>query len=57
MMGNNYFKGIMAGVIVGAVVGMILDPMRSDKNTHSIKRKAGKVFRTAGNIIENFTDM
>jgi gas vesicle protein len=55
-MSGNFFKGIMAGVIVGTVVGMIFDPMRSSRETNNMKKKAGRVFKTAGNIIDNLTD-
>lgn len=56
-MNNNFLKGVMAGAIMGAVVGIILDPMRSNKEVGNMKRKAGRMFKTAGSIIENLTDM
>lgn len=59
-MNNNFFKGVMTGAIMGAVVGIILDPMRSNsshKQSGNMKRKAGRMFKTAGTIIENLTDM
>ena len=39
MQHNNYMKGILAGMVVGAVAGMILDPLRSEKeNAHPVYR-------------------
>jgi len=56
-MNSNFVKGILTGVIMGAVAGIILDPMRGGKDKSSMKRKAGKMFKTAGTIIENLTDI
>ena len=53
---RSFLRGIMTGVVIGTVVGIVMDPTRSTKDTNSIKRKAGKAFRTAGSIIENLTD-
>jgi gas vesicle protein len=58
-MNNNFLRGIMAGAIMGAVVGIIFDPIRSNKNKEngSMKNRASRMFKTAGNIIENLSDM
>ena len=57
MMNSDFFKGIIAGAAVGAVVGMVFDPTRSQRDTNMLKKKAGKLVKTAGSIIENLTDM
>ena len=57
MMNSDFFKGIVAGAAVGAVMGMIFDPTRSTRDTNMLKKKAGKFVKTAGNIIENLADM
>lgn len=56
-MNSDFFKGIIAGSIFGAAMGMIFDPTRSQRDTNHLKKKAGKLVKTAGNIIENLTDM
>ena len=53
---KSFLRGIMTGVAIGAVVGMVLDPARSRRDTNSIKKKASRAFKTAGSIIENLTD-
>ena len=56
-MNSDFFKGIVAGAVAGAVMGMVFDPTRSARDTHILKKKAGKLVKTAGSIIENLTDM
>ena len=55
-MNSDYFKGILTGAMAGAIMGMIFDPTRSKKDTKCLKKKAGKVVKTAGNIIESLSD-
>lgn len=57
MMNSDFFKGIATGAIFGAAMGMLFDPTRSAKDTHILKKKAGRLVKAAGNIIENMTDM
>lgn len=56
-MNNDFFKGILTGAVVGAVAGMIFDPTRSKRDTNHLKKKAGKMVRTAENILENLADL
>ncbi len=56
-MNNDFVKGIVAGAAVGAVMGMIFDPTRSSRDTNCLKKKAGKMVKTAGHILENIADM
>ncbi len=56
MMNNDFFKGILTGAVAGAIMGMIFDPTRSQRDTNQLKKKAGKVVKTAGNILESLSD-
>ena len=53
---RSFMRGIMTGVMIGTVVGIVMDPTRSTRDTNSMKRKASRIFKTAGSIIENLTD-
>lgn len=53
---NPYFKGMLTGVVVGAVMGMLLDPIRSERDNAHLKKKACRMMKTAGRIMENLTD-
>ena len=57
MMKSDFMKGIIAGAVVGAAAGMIFDPTRSAHDTRTLKKKAGRMVKTAGNILENIADM
>ena len=46
----NFLKGMGAGLMVGAAVGMLLSP---DKKTN--RRRLGKMFRAAGDVIEDLS--
>lgn len=46
----NFLKGMGAGLMVGAAVGLMLSPDR--KNS---RRRLGKMFRAAGNVIEDLS--
>ncbi len=52
---SNYVKGILAGMVVGAVAGMVFDPLRSEKENAHLKKKAAKMLRAAGQIVDNIT--
>ena len=53
---KSFIRGVMTGVMIGTVVGIVMDPTRSTRDTNSFKRKAGRVFKTAGSILDNLTD-
>ena len=55
MQRNNYMKGILAGMIVGAVAGMVLDPLRSERENAHLKKKAARMLKAAGQIVDNLT--
>ena len=56
MFNTDFFKGIITGAVAGAIMGMVFDPTRSSHDTKCLKKKAGKVVKTAGNIIESLSD-
>ena len=57
MMHNNYVKVILAGMVVGAVAGMVFDPLRSEKENAHLKKKAARMLKAAGQIVDNFTGL
>lgn len=50
-------KGILTGAVAGAVMGMIFDPTRSQRDTNQLKKKAGKMAKAAGNILDNLANL
>ena len=50
MSSGGFVKGIAAGVLLGACVTMMLDPI-SDKQRRKLQKKTEGVFRNIGNII------
>lgn len=52
---NPYLKGILTGVVVGAVAGMIFDPIRSDRDNAHLKKKACRMMKAAGQIMDSLT--
>lgn len=56
-MNNDFIKGILTGAVAGAIAGMVFDPTRSKRDTNHLKKKAGKMVKTAGNILENLSDL
>lgn len=53
-------KGTMgalaAGVVIGAVMGMMIDPL-SDKQHKKICKNASNVFKTIGSIVDDVISM
>ena len=56
-MNNDFMKGILTGAIAGAIMGMVFDPTRSQRDTNQLKKKAGKMAKTAGSILENLSNL
>ena len=50
MKNMNFVKGMGAGIVVGAALGMMLSP-----DMKSSRRKLTKMFRAAGNVIEDLS--
>ena len=56
MMGRfDFTKGMITGALVGAAVGMMLDPI-NDRNKRRVKRSAGRYMKIAGNVLESMLD-
>lgn len=49
--GMSFFKGVTAGLIVGAAVTMLADPVSDRQRTKLMKRTEG-VFRNMGGMID-----
>ena len=52
MNSGGFVKGIAAGVLLGACVTMMIDPI-SDKQRRKLQKKTEGVFRNIGNIIDS----
>lgn len=57
ILNNDFMKGILTGAIAGAIMGMVFDPTRSQRDTNQLKKKAGKMAKTAGSILENLSNL
>ncbi len=53
---SGFFKGVATGVVVGAAVTMLADPV-SDKQRHKFKKKTEGVFRSIGSVIDTAVDI
>ena len=51
-----FFKGVTAGLIVGAAVTMLTDPI-SDRQRNRFMRKTEGVFKNMGCILDNAISM
>ena len=56
MRSHGFLKGMAAGLVIGACVTMLCDPV-SDRQRHRMQRKTEGVFKSIGNIIDNAIDM
>ena len=56
-MSTKSFVGAMAaGIVVGAVMGMMIDPI-NDKQHKKIYRTANNMFKTIGTIVDDVISM
>ncbi len=46
-----FFKGMAAGMIIGAAATMLVDPI-SDRQRHRLMKKTEGVFRSIGGMID-----
>lgn len=49
-------KGMAAGMVVGAAVTMVADPL-SDRQKHKLAKKAEGVFKSVGGVIDTAVGM
>lgn len=52
----SFGAGVLTGLVAGAVMGMIADPIK-DKDAKKIKCHTGGVFKSIGTVIDNMFDM
>ena len=50
-----FTAGMIAGIMIGAVTGMLMDPIK-DKQSKVMKKGASKAFRTLGSIIDTIIE-
>ncbi len=48
---KNFYTGMIAGVAIGTVAGMILDPL-SDKQSREMKKTAKGLFASIGGAVD-----
>ena len=56
---NNMYKfsvGLFSGMVIGAAVGMIIDPLK-DKDHKKLTKKKNEMFKMVGQAIDNIMDM
>ena len=52
----NFFKGITTGLVIGAAVTMLTDPI-SDRQRLRLARKTEGVFKNMGSVIDSAISM
>ena len=53
---SGFVKGMATGLVVGAAVTMITDPM-SDRDRNKIKKKTEGIFKSVGSVIDTTLGM
>lgn len=53
---KKFAGGLITGAIVGAAMGMIIDPI-GDKQHKKMRKTANGMFKTIGSVIDNVVDM
>lgn len=53
---SGFLKGVAAGMVVGAAVTMLADPV-TDKQRRRFKKKTEGVFRSIGSVIDTAVDI
>ena len=52
---KGFVKGMAAGLVAGATIGIILKPKRQAKRVN-VKNSAGRALKTIGGLMENLGD-
>ncbi len=53
---SGFLKGMATGLVVGAAVTMITDPM-TERDRHKIAKKTEGIFKNIGSVIDTTLDM
>lgn len=53
---SNFVKGMAAGMVVGAAVTMVADPL-SERQKHKLAKKTESAFRSVGSVINTAVSM
>ena len=52
---KGFTTGLITGAVVGSVMGMFIDPLK-DCNAKKIKKSAGNIIHSVGNIVDTMTE-
>ena len=55
MRGMGFTTGLLAGAVIGGMLGMFFDPIK-DKDSRQMKKSAGSFIHSVGNAVEDMTD-
>ena len=53
---TGFISGITTGMVVGAAVTMLIDPV-SDRQRHKLQKKTEGVFRSIGGVIDTAMEL
>ncbi len=55
MMSKGFAGGVITGAVLGAALGMFVDPM-SDRQHRKIKKQTNNMFKTLGSVVDSIMD-
>lgn len=55
MRGMRFTTGLLAGAVIGGMLGMFFDPVK-DKDARQMKKSAGSFIHSVGNAVEDMAD-
>ncbi len=50
---GGFLKGLIAGAAIGAMMGVVFDPV-NDRDRRYMKKRMSRMMRNAGNIMDSF---
>ena len=53
---KGFTTGLLTGAVIGGAMGILMDPMK-DKDMKKIKRGAGTIIHSVGNIVDSVAEM
>ncbi|MGM9551677.1 MAG: hypothetical protein ACI3XA_05420 [Clostridia bacterium] len=53
---KGFTTGLFTGAVIGSVVGALMDPMK-DKDSKKLKKGAGTIIHSVGNIVDSVAEM
>ena len=55
MRGRGFTTGLLAGAVLGGMLGMFFDPVK-DKDSRQMKKSAGSFIHSVGNAVEGMRE-